>query len=126
MGYTLANSMGQSTKLPQMCETFCIGTNFLVVFATKDAQNRREKGKFYCGISAAIEADFPNVVVNFAKIVGNLCSTIPAIFTNNVAIFTSLLVQLMSLFNADCRHFAKYFARVKNNHHSNGNICHSC
>ena len=77
-----------------MCETFCFRTNFLVVFATKDAQNRREKGKFYCGISAAIEADFPNAVVNFANIVGNLCSTIPAIFTNKVAIFTSLLVSI--------------------------------
>ena len=77
-----------------MCETFCFGTNFLVVFATKDAQNRREKGKFYRGISAGIEADFPNVVVNFANIVGNLCSTIPAIFTNKVAIFTSLLVSI--------------------------------
>ena len=92
--YTLANSIGQSTKLPQMCETFCFGTNFLVVFATKDAQNRQEKGKFYCGISAAIKADFPNVVVNFANIIGNLCSTIPAIFTNKVAIFTSLLVSI--------------------------------
>lgn len=28
--------------------------------------------------------------------------------------------------NAACRRFAKCFARVKNIHHTNGNICHSC